>query len=222
MTSNPHPSPQNLKDALCMPFSRPIGVCYSYTGLQASCGLAYPSFPGVCSCIVNHRPRQFGYCAHSRNGKGSCSFIYFRHAYLIKYKIFECRGWRLEIATASSRLSTFLLTSCCKQSLNDPPMTFFPTYFRELPSNIVVRRFGARYWLSFIVTAWGAIQLGMAFVPSWGYLALCRVLLGVCEVIPLRSAPLHPLLRSIVLIRLDSILPLSSSSQLGNRHQLLR
>ena len=53
---------------------------------------------------------------------------------------------------------------------------------RQLPSNLFLRRLGGVHWLSFLVVAWGAVQLAMGFVPTWGVLALCRVLLGTFEV----------------------------------------
>lgn len=31
----------------------------------------------------------------------------------------------------------------------------------ELPSNYVIRRVGARWWLSFLIVSWGACVLGM-------------------------------------------------------------
>jgi MFS family permease len=40
---------------------------------------------------------------------------------------------------------------------------------------------GPRNTLSFYVAAWGFISIGMGFVPTWGWLALCRVLLGILE-----------------------------------------
>ncbi|KAG6877354.1 hypothetical protein C0993_008252 [Termitomyces sp. T159_Od127] len=58
---------------------------------------------------------------------------------------------------------------------------FIPYILLQLPSNIVLRKLGARTWISICVMSWGAAQLGMGFVPSWGYLVLCRVLLGVFE-----------------------------------------
>ena len=52
----------------------------------------------------------------------------------------------------------------------------------ELPSNLVIRRIGAANWLTFIIVCWGAVTIGMGFVPSWQLLALCRALLGCFEV----------------------------------------
>jgi len=58
---------------------------------------------------------------------------------------------------------------------------FVPYIIFELPSNILLRKFGARYWLCGIVTAFGAIMLGMGFVKTWVELLVCRTLLGVFE-----------------------------------------
>ena len=44
-------------------------------------------------------------------------------------------------------------------------LVFFIGYaLFELPSNYVIRRIGARYWLSFLITAWGT------FVSVWALL----------------------------------------------------
>ncbi|RDB25088.1 hypothetical protein Hypma_007608 [Hypsizygus marmoreus] len=58
---------------------------------------------------------------------------------------------------------------------------FVPYILLQLPGNLVLRRFGVRNWLTFSVVGWGAVQLGMGFVPAWGYLTLCRILLGALE-----------------------------------------
>ncbi|KAK0451142.1 major facilitator superfamily domain-containing protein [Desarmillaria tabescens] len=58
---------------------------------------------------------------------------------------------------------------------------FVPYILLELPSNMCLRAIGARNLLSGSVIAWGAVQLAMGFVPTWGYLLLCRTLLGVFE-----------------------------------------
>ena len=51
----------------------------------------------------------------------------------------------------------------------------------ELPSNMVIRRLGAQFWLSFLIISWGLCVLGMGFVQSWTTLTVCRALLGVFE-----------------------------------------
>jgi nitrate/nitrite transporter NarK len=53
----------------------------------------------------------------------------------------------------------------------------------QLPCNILLRHFGARNWISFIVVSWGIVQLAMGFVSTWGFLALCRIFLGAFEVL---------------------------------------
>ncbi|KAK0219197.1 major facilitator superfamily domain-containing protein, partial [Armillaria fumosa] len=62
---------------------------------------------------------------------------------------------------------------------------FIPYILLELPSNICLRAVGVRNLLTGTVLAWGAVQLGMGFVPTWGYLVLCRTFLGVFEASPL-------------------------------------
>ncbi|KAL2429095.1 MFS transporter prlL [Exophiala dermatitidis] len=61
-------------------------------------------------------------------------------------------------------------------------LVFFIGYaLFELPSNMVIRRFGAQIWLSFLITSWGLCVLGMGFVKTWTSLTVCRALLGVFE-----------------------------------------
>ncbi|KAF2129232.1 retrograde regulation protein 2 [Dothidotthia symphoricarpi CBS 119687] len=61
-------------------------------------------------------------------------------------------------------------------------LVFFIGYaLFELPSNYVIRRLGARLWLSFLIVAWGACVFGMGFVYSWKVLTVLRALLGVFE-----------------------------------------
>jgi hypothetical protein len=52
----------------------------------------------------------------------------------------------------------------------------------QLPGNIVLRQLGVRRWLTFIVFAWGLVQFGMTFVRSWGWMIICRILMGIFEV----------------------------------------
>lgn len=58
---------------------------------------------------------------------------------------------------------------------------FVPYILFQLPSTIFLRHIGVGTWLSFCVISWGAVQLGMGFVKSWGTLLLCRMLLGALE-----------------------------------------
>lgn len=58
---------------------------------------------------------------------------------------------------------------------------FVPYALSEIPSNVIIRRIGARLWLSFLITAWGVSVLGMGFVRHWVPLVLLRILLGLFE-----------------------------------------
>lgn len=59
---------------------------------------------------------------------------------------------------------------------------YFPSYILlQIPGNIILRILGARTWLAICVIGWAGAQLGMAFVPNWGILCVCRVLLGAFE-----------------------------------------
>ncbi|OAF99295.1 MFS general substrate transporter [Paraphaeosphaeria sporulosa] len=68
------------------------------------------------------------------------------------------------------------------QRYNIALLVFFIGYcLFELPSNYVIRRLGARLWLSFLIIAWGACVLSMGFVQSWEVLTVLRAFLGVFE-----------------------------------------
>ncbi|KAK1248636.1 hypothetical protein MKX08_006856 [Trichoderma sp. CBMAI-0020] len=59
---------------------------------------------------------------------------------------------------------------------------FFVTYLLfEVPSNLVLKLFTPRRWVSFIVVAWGIIATLSGLVQSYGALIACRLLLGVVE-----------------------------------------
>ncbi|KAH7139561.1 major facilitator superfamily domain-containing protein [Dendryphion nanum] len=61
-------------------------------------------------------------------------------------------------------------------------LVFFITYFIfEIPSNIVLRKFGAANWLSFLCFAWGVVTLGAGFAKKWTDIVVCRLLLGLFE-----------------------------------------
>lgn len=65
---------------------------------------------------------------------------------------------------------------------NTALLVFFIGYgLFELPSNFVIRRVGARNWLSFLIIAWGCMVLGMGFIHTWEALTVLRALLGVFE-----------------------------------------
>jgi ACS family tartrate transporter-like MFS transporter len=59
---------------------------------------------------------------------------------------------------------------------------FFLSYaVCEIPSNLLLYRFGARRWLARIMVTWGAIALGMMFVRTPVQFYVVRFLLGMAE-----------------------------------------
>jgi ACS family tartrate transporter-like MFS transporter len=59
---------------------------------------------------------------------------------------------------------------------------FFIGYFLfEVPSNIMMKRFGARIWIARILLTWGAVSVLTAFVQNSTQLYVLRFLLGVAE-----------------------------------------
>ena len=59
---------------------------------------------------------------------------------------------------------------------------FFIGYFLfEVPSNVMLNRFGARRWIARILVTWGIVAMASAFVQSATKLYVLRFLLGVAE-----------------------------------------
>lgn len=59
---------------------------------------------------------------------------------------------------------------------------FFIGYFlAEIPSNVMLARFGARIWIARIMISWGLITVGMAFIQGPISFYIMRFLLGVAE-----------------------------------------
>jgi ACS family tartrate transporter-like MFS transporter len=59
---------------------------------------------------------------------------------------------------------------------------FFIGYFLfEVPSNLILKRTGARRWIGRILISWGIISAGMMFVTAEWNLYLMRFLLGLAE-----------------------------------------
>ena len=60
---------------------------------------------------------------------------------------------------------------------------FFVSYAAcEVPSNLLLVRFGARRWLSRIMLTWGLLAIGMMFVRTAPQFYVMRFLLGMAEV----------------------------------------
>lgn len=51
----------------------------------------------------------------------------------------------------------------------------------EVPSNLLLKRFGATLWLSSLVLAFGAICFCTAFIRNFGHFVVIRILLGLTE-----------------------------------------
>ena len=59
---------------------------------------------------------------------------------------------------------------------------FFLTYaLFEVPSNLIMQRVGARFWITRIMITWGLLSAGMAFVQGETSFYIMRLLLGVAE-----------------------------------------
>jgi len=58
---------------------------------------------------------------------------------------------------------------------------FFGYFFFEVPSNILMVKFGARFWIARIMISWGLISSAMLFVNSPFLFYLLRFLLGFAE-----------------------------------------
>jgi ACS family tartrate transporter-like MFS transporter len=59
---------------------------------------------------------------------------------------------------------------------------FFIGYFLfEVPSNILLQRYGSRVWITRILITWGAVSVATAFAQDAFHLYIIRFLLGVAE-----------------------------------------
>src|SRR3954470_17861918 len=59
---------------------------------------------------------------------------------------------------------------------------FFVGYFLfEVPSNLILKRVGARRWIARILFGWGIVSMGMIFVRGVWSFYTARVLLGIAE-----------------------------------------
>jgi MFS family permease len=59
---------------------------------------------------------------------------------------------------------------------------FFLAYFLfEVPSNVLLEKFGARRWIARIMVTWGIVAGLMAFIQTPEHFVILRVLLGIAE-----------------------------------------
>ena len=87
---------------------------------------------------------------------------------------------RVNLAFAALTMNTDLGFTSTMYSLG--VSIFFLGYCTfEVPSNLLLERFGARIWLSRIMITWGLVSSAMAFITGiYGFCTL-RVLLGLAE-----------------------------------------
>jgi ACS family tartrate transporter-like MFS transporter len=58
---------------------------------------------------------------------------------------------------------------------------FWGYFFFEVPSNLMLQRFGARRWIARIMVTWGLVSMGTAFIQGWVGFLILRFILGVAE-----------------------------------------
>ena len=60
-------------------------------------------------------------------------------------------------------------------------MFFIGYVLFEVPSNMLLRRYGAHRWLARIMVSWGLVSAGMMFVQTPMQFYIMRFLLGMAE-----------------------------------------
>ncbi len=58
---------------------------------------------------------------------------------------------------------------------------FVGYFFFEVPSNVLLHKFGARKWMARILISWGLVTSAMFYAQNSTHIILLRFLLGVCE-----------------------------------------
>jgi D-galactonate transporter len=58
---------------------------------------------------------------------------------------------------------------------------FWGYFFFEVPSNLMLQRFGARRWIARIMVTWGVVSMGTAFIQGWLGFLILRFILGIAE-----------------------------------------
>jgi MFS family permease len=87
---------------------------------------------------------------------------------------------RTNIALAKHSMSIDLGISAAAYGLGAG--LFFLTYAAfEIPSNLIVHKVGARFWITRIMVTWGALSVAMAFVTGETSFYVMRLLLGAAE-----------------------------------------
>ncbi len=93
---------------------------------------------------------------------------------------FWCLIDRVNLSFAALTMNADLGLTATMYSLG--ASIFFIGYFIfEIPSNVILERFGARLWIARIMITWGLVSSGMAFITGeYSFLTL-RFLLGLAE-----------------------------------------
>ncbi|WP_273166844.1 MFS transporter [Actinomyces israelii] len=87
---------------------------------------------------------------------------------------------RTNIGMAKESLETSIGLSAAAYGLGAG--LFFVCYaVLEIPSNLIMHKVGARFWIARIMLTWGLISMAMAFVWNEGSFYVLRVLLGAAE-----------------------------------------
>ena len=87
---------------------------------------------------------------------------------------------RTNIALAKSHMAVDIGISAAAYGLGAG--LFFLSYaLLEVPSNLVMHRVGARWWIARIMITWGLLSAGMAFVTGETSFYVMRILLGAAE-----------------------------------------
>ncbi|WP_250516558.1 MFS transporter [Caballeronia sp. INDeC2] len=87
---------------------------------------------------------------------------------------------RTNIALAKHSMSIDLGISAAAYGLGAG--LFFLTYAAfEIPSNLIMHKVGARFWITRIMVTWGALSVAMAFVTGETSFYVMRLLLGTAE-----------------------------------------
>jgi ACS family tartrate transporter-like MFS transporter len=58
---------------------------------------------------------------------------------------------------------------------------FFSYFLFEVPSNVLLHKFGARVWIARIMISWGLVATAMGFLQTPVHFIVLRVLLGIAE-----------------------------------------
>jgi ACS family tartrate transporter-like MFS transporter len=93
---------------------------------------------------------------------------------------FWCLIDRVNLAYAALTMNTDLGLTATMYSAG--ASIFFLGYVTfEVPSNLILERYGARLWIARIMITWGLVSTGMAFITGMYSFLTLRLLLGVAE-----------------------------------------